>query len=36
MPELLKPVVIKGAIITIDAMGTQTLMAEQISENGSD
>lgn len=36
IPELLKLVDCKGAIITIDAMGTQTAIAEQIVESGAD
>lgn len=36
IPELLKLVTLKGAVITIDAMGTQTAIAEQIVEGGAD
>lgn len=36
IPEVLKLIDIKGAIITIDAMGTQTAIAEQIVEAGAD
>ena len=36
IPELLKLVNTKGAIITIDAMGTQTAIAKQIVESGAD
>ena len=36
IPKLLKLVDIKEAIITIDAIGTQTAIAEQIIENGHD
>jgi predicted transposase YbfD/YdcC len=36
IPELLRLVDIKGAIITIDAMGTQKAVAAQISEGGAD
>jgi predicted transposase YbfD/YdcC len=36
IPELLKLVDIDGAIITIDAMGTQTAIAKQIVEGGAD
>lgn len=36
IPELLKLVDIKGAIISIDAMGTQVAIAEQIVEGGGD
>jgi predicted transposase YbfD/YdcC len=36
IPELLKLVDIKGAIITIDAMGTQTAIAQQIVDGGGD
>jgi len=36
IPELLRLVDIKGAIITIDAMGTQKAIAEQIVEGGAD
>ena len=36
IPELLKLVDIRGAIITIDAMGTQTAIAKQIVESGGD
>lgn len=36
IPELLKLVDTTGAIITIDAMGTQTAIAEQIVEAGAD
>src|ERR1700688_4018589 len=36
IPELLRLVDIKGAIITIDAMGTQKAIAEQIIEGGAD
>ncbi len=36
IPEVLRLVDINGAIITIDAMGTQTAIAEQIIENGGD
>ena len=36
IPELLRLVDIKGAIITIDAMGTQKAIAEQIVEGGRD
>jgi predicted transposase YbfD/YdcC len=36
IPEVLKLVNLKGAIITIDAMGTQTAIAEQIVDSGAD
>ena len=36
IPELLRLVDIRGAIITIDAMGTQTAIASQIVEAGAD
>jgi predicted transposase YbfD/YdcC len=36
IPELLRLVDIKGAIITIDAMGTQKAIAKQIVESGAD
>ncbi len=36
IPELLKLVDTRGAIITIDAMGTQTAIAEQIVQGGAD
>jgi predicted transposase YbfD/YdcC len=36
IPELLRLVDIKGAIITIDAMGAQKVIAEQIVEGGAD
>jgi predicted transposase YbfD/YdcC len=36
IPELLRLVDIKGAIITIDAMGTQKAIAEQVIEGGAD
>lgn len=36
IPELLKLVDTRGAIITIDALGTQTAIAEQIVEGGAD
>jgi predicted transposase YbfD/YdcC len=36
IPELLRLVDIKGAIITIDAMGTQKAIAEQIVDQGAD
>jgi predicted transposase YbfD/YdcC len=36
IPELLRLVDIKGAILTIDAMGTQKAIAEQIVEGGAD
>jgi predicted transposase YbfD/YdcC len=36
IPELLQLVDIKGAIITIDAMGTQKAIAEQIIDQGAD
>ncbi len=36
IPELLKLVDTRGAIITIDAMGTQTAIAEQIIQGGAD
>src|SRR6202011_5331804 len=36
IPELLRLVDIKGAIITIDAMGTQKAIAEQIIAGGAD
>jgi predicted transposase YbfD/YdcC len=36
IPELLRLVDIRGAIITIDAMGTQKAIAEQIIEGGAD
>lgn len=36
IPELLKLVDIRGAIITIDAMGTQTAIAKQIVDGGGD
>lgn len=36
IPELLRLVSLKGAIITIDAMGTQTAIAKQIVDGGAD
>ncbi len=36
IPKLLDLIDIEGAVITIDAMGTQTAIAEKISENGGD
>ncbi|WP_166831913.1 ISAs1 family transposase [Thalassoroseus pseudoceratinae] len=36
IPQLLRQVDIAGAIITIDAMGTQTAIARQITESGGD
>lgn len=36
IPELLKLVDTRGAIITIDAMGTQTAIAQQIIDSGAD
>jgi predicted transposase YbfD/YdcC len=36
IPELLRLVDIRGAIITIDAMGTQKAIAEQVVEGGAD
>src|SRR5262249_25576521 len=36
IPELLRLVDIQGAIITIDAMGTQTAIAEQVLAGGAD
>jgi len=36
IPELLDKLMIQGNIITIDAMGTQTNIAEKIIENGAD
>jgi len=36
IPELLRLVDIKGTIITIDAMGTQKAIAEQIIDSGAD
>jgi predicted transposase YbfD/YdcC len=36
IPQLLRLVDIKGTIITIDAMGTQKAIAEQIVDNGAD
>jgi predicted transposase YbfD/YdcC len=36
IPELLRLVDIKGTIITIDAMGTQKAIAEQVVDNGAD
>src|SRR4051812_1992729 len=36
IPELLRLVDIKGAIITIDAMGTQKAIAEQVVDGGAD
>jgi predicted transposase YbfD/YdcC len=36
IPELLRLVDIKGAIITIDAMGTQKVIAEQVIQGGAD
>ena len=36
IPEVLKLVNLKGSIITIDAMGTQTAIAEQIVDSGAD
>jgi predicted transposase YbfD/YdcC len=36
IPELLRLVDVKGSIITIDAMGTQKAIAEQIVEGGAD
>lgn len=36
IPELLKVLVLEGALVTIDAMGTQTDVAEQIVQQGGD
>jgi len=36
IPKLLEMIDIKGTIITIDAMGTQTAIARQIQDNGGD
>lgn len=36
IPELLKLLVLEGTLVTIDAMGTQTDIAEQIVEQGGD
>jgi predicted transposase YbfD/YdcC len=36
IPEVLKLVDLKGSIVTIDAMGTQTAIAEQIVDGGGD
>ena len=36
IPEVLRLVDLKGAIITIDAMGTQTAIADQIVTGGGD
>jgi predicted transposase YbfD/YdcC len=36
IPELLRLVDVKGAIVTIDAMGTQKAIAEQVVEGGAD
>ena len=36
IPELLRLVDIQGAIITIDALGAQKAIAEQIIDNGAD
>jgi predicted transposase YbfD/YdcC len=36
IPELLKALVLEGALVTIDAMGTQTEIAKQIVEQGGD
>ena len=36
IPKLLEMIDIKGTIVTIDAMGTQTAIAEQIQDNGGD
>ena len=36
IPELLKMLDIKGCIVSIDAMGTQTKIADQIKESGAD
>jgi predicted transposase YbfD/YdcC len=36
IPELLKLLVLEGALVTIDAMGTQTDIAEQIVKQGGD
>ena len=36
IPELLKVLVLEGALVTIDAMGTQTPIAEQIVKQGGD
>lgn len=36
IPELLKVLVLEGALVTIDAMGTQTDIAEQIVQQGGD
>jgi predicted transposase YbfD/YdcC len=36
IPEVLKLVQLQGAIVTIDAMGTQTAIAEQIVDSGAD
>ena len=34
IPELLDKIQIKGQIVTIDAMGTQIVIAEKIKKNG--
>jgi len=36
IPELLKMLVLEGCVVTIDAMGTQTDIAEQIIDQGAD
>ena len=36
IPELLQLLAIKGCIVTIDAMGCQTAIAEQIRDQGGD
>lgn len=36
IPELLKSVMVEGALVTIDAMGTQTEIAQQIVDQGGD
>lgn len=36
IPKLLKMLEVKGCIVTIDAMGTQTKIAQQIVERGGD
>jgi predicted transposase YbfD/YdcC len=36
IPELLKVLILEGALVTIDAMGTQTDIAEQIVQQGGD
>jgi len=36
IPELLRLLAIKGCIVTIDAMGSQTAIADQIRDQGGD